>query len=271
MKNLVLYIILIAGAVVMFIPFYWMVATSFKTGAKVLELPPSWFPDPITFEHYITAWTKVDFARYTLNSAFVVTFDVLGTLISCTMIAFGMAMFQFKGRAILFMAMLATMILPSQVTLIPTFFIWKLLDGFDTYYPLIVPSFLGGAFGIFLMHQFFKSMPKELFEAALIDGYSPWGILWRIYVPLAKPALSALGVFTFVSAWSNTIGPLLYLQDKSLFTLPLGLLFLRTNMQVTETPVIMAGAVIITIPVIIVFLIAQKQFIQGMARAGLKG
>lgn len=255
----------------MLVPFYWMIATSFKTGAKVLELPPKWIPDPISVESYLTAWTKVNFARYTLNSTIVVVADLFGTLLSCAMVGFGLSMFQFKLKTPIYLAMISTLILPSQVTLIPTYFIWKNLNAFDTYFPLIVPSFLGGAFGIFLMHQFFKSLPRELFEAALIDGYRPWGVLWRIYIPLSKPALSALAVFTFIGAWSNTIGPLLYLQSKHLYTLPLGLLFLRSNLNSFETPIIMAGAVITTLPVIVVFLIAQRHFIQGVATAGLKG
>ncbi|GAA3408046.1 carbohydrate ABC transporter permease [Paenibacillus hodogayensis] len=270
-KSLLQHVVIGIGALAMFIPFYWMVATSFKTGAKVLELPPSWIPNPITLEHYVAAWTKVNFARYMFNSTVVVIADLVGTLLSCAMVGFGLAMFQFRMKTPIYMAMLSTLILPAQVTLVPTYFIWKNLHAFDTYFPLIVPSFLGGAFGIFLMHQFYKSLPKEMFEAAIVDGYRPWSVLWRIYFPLSRPALSALAVFTFIGAWSNTLGPLLYLQDKKLFTLPLGLLFLRSNLQPSETPLIMAGAVIVTLPVIVLFLLAQKQFIQGMASTGIKG
>ncbi|GGD89348.1 carbohydrate ABC transporter permease [Paenibacillus nasutitermitis] len=265
------YFILGLGALVMFVPFYWMIATSFKTGAKVLELPPKWIPDPLTWSHYKEAWTKVDFARYTLNSTFLVIVEVTGILLSCSVVAFGLAMFQFKLKQPIYWAMLSTLILPTQVTIIPTYFIWKNLHAFDTYYPLIVPSFFGGAFGIFLIHQFFKSLPKELFEAALIDGFGPWGVLWRIYMPLSKPALSALAIFTFISTWSNTFGPLIYIQKREMYTLPLGLLFLKSDLSTFQTPLIMAGACVVTLPVIIVFLFAQKQFVQGMATTGLKG
>jgi multiple sugar transport system permease protein len=269
-----LYLFLITGAFVMFIPFYWMVATSIKTGAKVLQMPPQWIPDPLTWQHYITAWNSenVNFALYTFNSTVVTVLDVVGTMISCAVIAFGLAMFDFKLKKWIYLAMVSTLILPGQVTMIPTYFIWKNLNALDSFYPLVVPAFLGGAFGIFLMHQFYKTLPKELFEAALMDGYTPWGVLWRIYIPLSKPALSALAVFTFIHAWSNTLGPLLYLTDNKMFTLPLGLLFLKAvNDQPNETPIVMAGAFIITIPVVILFLFAQKQFIQGMASTGLKG
>lgn len=269
-----LYSFLIVGGMCMFIPFYWMVVTSIKTGAKVLQMPPQWIPDPLTWQHYVDAWNSqnVHFARYTLNSSIVTILDVGGTMISCAVIAFGLAMFEFKLKKWIYLAMVSTLILPGQVTMVPQYFIWKNLNALDTYYPLVVPAFLGGAFGIFLMHQFYKTLPRELFEAALIDGYTPWGVLWRIYIPLSKPALSALAVFTFIGAWSSTLGPMLYLTNNKMFTLPLGLLFLKAvNDQPNEIPIVMAAAFIITIPVVIVFLFAQKQFIQGMASTGLKG
>lgn len=178
--------------------------------------------------------------------------------------------FEFRGRNLIFLAMLGTMMLPSQITMIPTYFIWKSVGALDTYYPLILRSFLGGAFGIFLLHQFFKTLPKELYDAAWVDGANPWKIFYTIYLPLAKPALSALAVFTFISAWNNTLEPLIYLQDKHMFTLPLGLLFLKNEVQNRMT-LIMAGAVITIIPVLFVFLFAQKYFVQGIASTGLKG
>lgn len=272
LKNTIFYLLLALGGVSTLLPYYWQVATSLKTGGAVLKLPPQWFPNPITFEHYVTAWLKVDFARYSLNSAIVVVAEIAGTMLSCAIIAFGLAMFDFKWKKTIVLLMLATMMLPSQVTTIPTYFIWKTFHALDSYFPLIVPSYLGGAFGIFLLHQYYRSLPKELFEAALIDGYSPWGVLWKIYFPLSRPALSALTVFTFIGAWSNTYGPLLYLQSKKLYTLPLGLLYLQPgNIDAVQIPLLMAGAVIVTLPVVIVFLFAQRQFVEGMASSGLKG
>lgn len=253
----------------MVFPFVWMLSTSLKTVGAIAEMPPKLIPNPIDFSNYSTAWNKVNFGRYTLNSFIIVVFDLVGALLSSALVAFGLAMYRFKLRGPLFVIMLATMMVPSQVTMIPTYFIWKELRGLDTFAPLIVPSFLGGAFGIFLMHQFIKSLPKELYESAVIDGCSPPGIFFRIYLPLAKPALAALGVFTFMGAWNNTLGPLIYLQTKELYTLPLGLLYLKS--ENVNQALLMAGSVITTVPVVIVYLIAQKQFVEGIASTGIKG
>jgi multiple sugar transport system permease protein len=264
------YIVLVVGALSMLFPFIWMLSTSLKTTGAVGQLPPQLIPNPISWENYKIVWEKVNFGRYTFNSMLLVTIEMIGSLLSCALIAFGLAMFDFKLRKPLYIAMLATLMIPFQVTLIPSYFIWKTFGMLDSYYPLIIPSFLGGAFGIFLLHQFIKGLPKELYEAAVVDGYNPLGIFWRIYIPLCKPALAALGVFTFMGAWNNTLGPLIYLQDKKLYTLPVGLLYLKNDTEVS-TALLMAGAVIVTIPVVIVYLIAQKQFVQGIASTGLKG
>ncbi|QJD87724.1 carbohydrate ABC transporter permease [Cohnella herbarum] len=269
-SKTVIYVLLTLGAVMMAFPFFWMLSTSFKTVGGVSQLPPQLIPNPFKWENYVTVWEKVNFGRYTLNSTIIVVLDLAGTLLSCSMVAFGLAMFRFKLRKPIYIVMLATLMMPSQVTLIPSYFIWKTFGTLNTYYPLILPSFLGGAFGIFLIHQFMKSLPGELYEAAVIDGYNPLQILIKIYIPLCKPALAALSVFTFMGSWNNTLGPLIYLQDKSLYTLPLGLLYLRSNTD-ANTALLMAGAVIITTPVVIVYLIAQKQFVQGIAFTGLKG
>lgn len=265
-----IYLVLGIGAVAMAFPFIWMLSTSLKTLGAVSKLPPEIIPHPFNWDNYVTVWNKVSFGRYTFNSFLIVVIDLAGTLISCSLVAFGLAMFQFKLRNMIYLVMLATLMLPSQVTMIPSYFIWKELGGLDTYFPLIVPSFLGGAFGIFLMHQFLKSLPKELYESAVIDGCSPPGIFWRIYLPLCRPALSALGVFTFMSAWNNTVGPLIYLQSKELYTLPLALLYLKSDTEI-NTALLMAGAMIVTLPVVMIYLIAQKQFVQGVASTGLKG
>lgn len=267
--KLFLYVLLIAGAVVMVFPFVWMISTSLKTVGAIAEMPPRIIPKPLDFSNYETVWNKVNFARYTLNSFIIVGLDMVGALISSSLVAFGLAMFDFKLRNVIFVVMLATMMVPGQVTMIPTYLIWKQFRVLDTWYPLIIPSYLGGAFGIFLMHQYMKSLPKELYESAVIDGCSPPGIFFRIYLPLSKPALSALGVFTFMGVWNNTVGPLIYLQTRSKYTLPLGLLFLKS--ENVNQALMMAGAVIITLPVVIVYLLAQKHFVQGIASTGLKG
>ncbi|MFB4325725.1 carbohydrate ABC transporter permease [Priestia sp. BR_2] len=267
--KVLMYLLLIAGAVFMVFPFIWMLSTSLKTVGAISQMPPQLIPNPLNWDNYVTIWNKVDFGRYTLNSFFIVSIEMVGSLVSSAFVAFGLAMFTFRLRGLIYMIMLATLMIPSQVTMIPTYFIWKEFGALNSYYPLIVPSFLGGAFGIFLMHQFIKSLPKELYESATIDGCSPPGIFFKIYLPLCKPALAALGVFTFMGAWNNTLGPLIYLQDKELYTLPLGLLYLKSD-NVNQA-LLMAGAVITTLPVVIVYLFAQKQFVQGIASTGMKG
>lgn len=264
-----IYLLLIAGAVFMVFPFIWMLSTSLKTVGAISQMPPQLIPNPLNWENYTTIWSKVDFGRYTWNSFFLVALEMVGALLSCSMVAFGLAMFKFKLRGPIHLVMLATLMIPSQVTMIPTYFIWKQFHALNSYYPLVIPSYLGSAFGIFLMLQYLRSLPKELYESATIDGCSPPGIFFRISLPLCRPALAALGVFTFMGAWNNTLGPLIYLQDKHLYTLPLGLLYLKS--ENVNQALLMAGAVVTTLPVVIVYLFAQKQFVQGIASTGLKG
>jgi multiple sugar transport system permease protein len=264
-----IYLLLIAGAVFMVFPFIWMLSTSLKTVGAISQMPPQLIPNPLNWENYATIWSKVDFGRYTWNSFLLVALEMVGALLSCSMVAFGLAMFKFKLRGPIHLVMLATLMIPSQVTMIPTYFIWKQFHALNSYYPLVIPSYLGSAFGIFLMLQYLRSLPKELYESATIDGCSPPGIFFRIYLPLCRPALAALGVFTFMGAWNNTLGPLIYLQDKELYTLPLGLLYLKS--ENVNQALLMAGAVVTTLPVVIVYLFAQKQFVQGIASTGLKG
>jgi multiple sugar transport system permease protein len=271
MFNLVIYIVLTIGALAMFLPFVWMVSSSLKQGAAISELPPKLIPNPVDWEYFVTVWGKVNFARYTFNTFFVVILDVIGSLLSCAVVGFGLAMFNFKLKRLIYASMLATLMLPGQVSMIPHYFIWKMFHSLNTYIPLVVPSFLGSAFGVFLMHQFYKSLSKEYFEAALIDGYGVWSILWRIYVPLAKPALTVLVVFVFQGAWNSTVGPLIYLHDTSKFTLSLGLYMIKGDNLIPEQ-IKLAGAVITTIPVVLVFLAAQRQFMSGFSvSGGLKG
>ncbi|MDF2660915.1 MAG: binding-protein-dependent transport system inner rane component [Paenibacillus sp.] len=264
------YVVLTVGALLMLVPFYQMISTSLMKPGDELTLPPKLFPDPVMWSNYAKVWIEVNFVRYSMNSLFVTALDLIGTVASCAIVAYGLAFFEFRGRNLIFMAMLGTMMLPSQVTMIPTYFIWKELDMLNSYYPLILRSFLGTAFGIFLLHQFFKTLPRELYDAAWVDGANPWKIFYKVYLPLTTPALSALAVFTFISSWNGTLEPLIYLQDKKLYTLPLGLLFLKNEVD-NKMTLVMAGSVITVLPVMIVFLFAQRHFVQGIASTGLKG
>jgi multiple sugar transport system permease protein len=264
------YLVLTAGALIMLVPFYQMISTSLMKPGDELTLPPKLFPDPVMWSNFAKVWIEVNFVRYSMNSLFVTVLDLIGTVASCAIVAYGLAFFEFRGRNLIFIAMLGTMMLPTQVTMIPTYFIWKELDMLNSYYPLILRSFLGTAFGIFLLHQFFKTLPRELYDAAWVDGANPWKIFYKVYLPLTTPALSALAVFTFISSWNGTLEPLIYLQDKKLYTLPLGLLFLKNEVD-NKMTLVMAGSVITVLPVMIVFLFAQRHFVQGIASTGLKG
>jgi len=266
------HILLILGSIIMVVPFYWMISTSLKTNENVLRLPPQIIPNPVSFEAYKNVWVNLNFLRYTFNSFFLTVMNIIGTILSCSIVAFGFAMFEFRTKKLFFMLMLGTLMMPGQVTMIPTYFIWKELRALDSYLPLIIPSFLGQAFGIFLLHQNYKTLPKALYESALIDGCNPFKILFRIYMPLSVPAITTLVVFTFIGAWNNTLGPLLYIKTRDLYTLPLGLLALNSSYEANANMAMkMAAATITMTPVIIVYLFAQRYFVEGMANAGIKG
>lgn len=269
MMNVVVYMILIAGAILTAFPFVWMISTSLKKFGALTKIPPEFIPHPIAWSNYAEVWVQIDFVRYTLNSTLIAFATVLFTLLSCSMVAFGMALFSFRGKSLLYIMMLGTLMLPFQVTMIPKYFIWTKLGALNTYYPLLIPALLGGAFGVFLLHQYIKGLPIELYEAATIDGYNPWGIFWKIYFPLCAPALAALAVFTFMDSWNNALEPLLYLKDRALYTLPLALLFIK-GITLGQTQLMLAGAVITLGPVVLVFLFAQKHFVQGIATTGIK-
>ena len=270
--KVLVYVFLVIGAFVMFIPFFWTLSTSLKTKETVYLIPPQIFPNPVTFDNYKFVWANMDFFRYTLNSIFVVVLDVAGQVLSGCVIAYGFSLFKFKGRNFLFMIMLGTMMMPSQVTMIPTYFIWSKLNLLNTYAPLIVTSYFGKAFGIYLMTQNFKSLPYSFYEAARIDGANPFSILIKIYMPISVPSIVTMTVFAFIGAWNNTLGPLLYLNKSDMWTLPLGLLKLNDIPQASSNVAIkMAGAAIVMAPTILVYFLAQKQFVEGVASSGVKG
>lgn len=271
-KKCLYYIILAIGAFIMLIPFLWVLSNSLKTAENVLRIPPQYIPNPFTLDNFKIVLKELSFMRYMANSFFVVIMNLIGTVFSSALIGFGFAMFDFKGKKLLFTLMLATLMMPSQVTMIPTYFIWSKAGFLDSYAPLIIPGFLGQATGIFLFHQNYKSMPNVLYESALIDGCNPLGILFRIYFPLSKPTVMTLVILTFIGAWNNTMGPLLYLQTREKYTLTMGLLTLNSSpIAGANMGVRMAGAVITMAPVILVFLFAQKYFVQGNISSGVKG
>jgi len=249
-------------------PFFWMISTSLKSDAQTFSFPPVWIPTPALWSNYPTALQAFPFLHYTANTLFLCVTTMTGVVISCSLPAYGFARLEWKGRDLLFVVMLSTLMLPGQATMLPVFLLFRWMHWTGTYKPLIIPSFFGGAFSIFLLRQFFLTIPKELSDAARIDGCNELGILTRVVLPLAKPALATVALFSFMGTWTDYLGPLVYLHDERQFTLALGLTaFLGRHGA--EWSLLMAAATAVTIPPVLLFLFAQKTFIEGVAVTGL--
>jgi multiple sugar transport system permease protein len=263
------YIGLSAGAVVMLVPFVWMVSTSLKNGASVFVYPPQWLPEPVVWSNYADVVRVMPFLRYLLNTTFVAGSVTLLQLLVSSLAAFAFARLRFPGRNRLFLAYLATLMVPGQVTLIPNFLIVKYLGWIDTYQALIIPQVFS-AFGTFLLRQFFLTIPRELDDAARIDGASALAFFRKILLPLSTPALATLAVFTFTAQWNNFLWPLIVVNDVQMRTLTVGLRALVGQFTV-QYPLLMAGSVIALAPMVVVFLLAQRAFVRGIALTGLGG
>jgi len=263
------YVVMSLGAVIALLPFLWMVSTSLKDVQDVVTLPPQWIPNPPVTHTYPDVWNELPFANFFINSTYITLASVVGQLLVCSLSAYAFARLEFRGRDKLFYLYLATMMIPGQVTLIPAFILMGWLHWIDTAWALIVPG-LGSAFGIFLLRQFFLTIPRELEDAAKIDGYGLFGIYWRIILPLSKPALATLAVFTFLGSWNDFLWPFVVINTPENMTLPVGLSFLQQN-YTTQWPQLMAGSTMSLIPVVIVFLLAQRYFVEGITMTGLKG
>ncbi|MDX1935184.1 MAG: carbohydrate ABC transporter permease [Capsulimonadales bacterium] len=251
-------------------PFAFMVSTSLKLQGKVFTETIEWLPNPVVWSNYPEALGNFPFALYLRNTLVICAGVVLGTVVSAALPAYGFARLRWKGRDTLFFLMLATIMLPSQVTQLPIFLTFRTLHWTGTYLPLIVPAFFGNAFSIFLLRQFFLTIPQELSDAARIDGCSEWGIFTRILLPLSQPALATIALFAFMGAWTDFQGPLIYVHDEDQYTLAIGLAsFLgRYNGQ---WHLLMAAATVVTLPLIVAFFLAQRTFIRGIAMTGMKG
>jgi ABC-type glycerol-3-phosphate transport system permease component len=265
-----IYTVLLAGALVLLIPLWWMVTTSVKHPSEVFAFPPTLLPKQVLWSNYTDVFSKAPFGLYFRNTLAICVMDLIGTLISASMVGFSFARLRWRGRDTLFLITLATMMLPGAVTLIPRYLIFKELHWLDTYYPLWVPSFFGYAFFIFLMRQFFTTVPLDLDDAARIDGCSILRVWWQIAVPLTKPALTACAIFTFNSTWNDFMGPLIYVSSDKKLTLALGMMAFR-GPHVTDWHYLMAASTIALTPVLVLFFFAQKYFIQGIVFTGVKG
>jgi len=264
------YAVLILGMVLMVGPFLWMISTSFKLPAD--QYTKTLIPPTFTLNNFRELFgVDINFPLLFWNSVYISVLITAGQLLTCAMAAFCFAVVKFKGRDVLFTALLLTMLIPPQVTLIPNFIIFKLLHLIGTSLPLWLPAFWGGAFGTFLLRQYFLTIPRDLVDAARVDGASLLGIFWKIYMPLSKPALAALAIFTFQGAWNDLLHPLVYMPAVPNTMLTVGLAFFQMQMMHGgKFTVLMAGALISILPLLIVFFLAQKQFIEGISLSGIK-
>jgi multiple sugar transport system permease protein len=280
-RRTVLYAVLIVGGILMMVPFLWMVVTSLKTRAEVFGAAPLSLPTGAHWENYERMWNGlpgVTFGTFFLNSLKLALLNTAGQLVTCSMAAYAFAAIPFRGRGPLFGLLLATLIIPTQVVLVPNFILWRSLPNpfsesgsfYGTQEPLWVGAWLGGAFGTFLLRQFFLAVPTELADAARVDGANPWQIFRRIYLPLAKPALATLAIFTFMWTWNDLLNPLIYLQHLDQYTTTVGLAFFQ-GQYVGKWPEMMAGALVSLAPMILLFVLAQQYFVRGIALSGLKG
>ena len=269
-RTFAVYATLTVVGMLFILPFIWMVSTSVKPNDQIFVYPPKWIPDIILWSNYSKAMTSVPFFLYFRNTVFISGMTILGTLVSCSLVAYGFSRVRWIGRDKVFLVVLATMMLPSATTLVPLYIIFRKLGWMGTFNPLIVPPFFGTAFFIFLLRQFFMSIPMELSDAARIDGASELGILWRIILPLSKPALASVALFSFLWSWSDFFGPLIFLTDEHLYTISLGLLQFQSRYD-TAWGQVMAASTVFTLPVLVLFFLAQRQFIEGVTLTGIKG
>lgn len=267
--KFIAYLLLSLGALAMIVPFIWMLSTSLKEPSQVFIYPPKWIPHSLAFKNYLKTWTLVPFGRFFINSLLVAVWVTFGQLLTSSLAAYSFARLRFPGRDTLFIIFLGTMMVPFQVTMIPVYILMRELGWVDTYYALIIPN-LFSAYGCFLLRQFFLTIPTELEDAAKIDGGGYLTIYSKIILPLAKPALATLGVFTFMASWNSFIWPLIVVNSIEMQTLPLGLASFQ-GLYTTDWTLLMAGTVIALIPILIIFIFAQRFFIEGITLSGVKG
>lgn len=269
------YALAIIGGIVFAVPFFWTIGTSLKAQTELYTFPPSFLPAVPRWSNYAEVFELAPFGTFLWNTVIVTAFAVFGQVFSAAVVAFGFARFRFPGRNVLFVVVLATMMLPWHVTIVPSFLLFRTLGWLNTFLPLIVPSFFGSsAFSIFLLRQFFLTIPRDLDEAAKIDGASSFQIFWRIILPLSKVALATVAIFAFIEHWNEFIGPLIYLNSPEKFTVAIGLRYFLATPITGDEPreaILMAASLIVATPPLLLFFIAQKYFVQGIVTTGMKG
>ena len=264
------YAFLLALGFLFMLPFFWMLSTAFKEPRQVFSYPIQWIPNPIVWTNFRDAWTVIPFNTFLWNTVVITFFSLFGQTLSSALAAFAFARIPFKFRDILFVVLLATMMLPPQVTLIPTFLIFARLDWINTFKPLIVPAYFGVPFYIFLLRQFFLTIPMDLEDAAFVDGCGRLRIFWSVFVPLAKPAFATVMIFAFLATWNDFFGPLIYINSTRKMTMTLGLSMMR-DAHSTEWTWMMSIAILMVLPCLALFFIFQDYFVEGITMSGIKG
>jgi multiple sugar transport system permease protein len=267
--KVVLYVVLCAGLLVVVGPFVWMVLSSVKPEAEIRQVPPTWWPHTFTLSNYRDLFARLDFPKYLVNSVLVAVVVTAGNLVFCSALGYALAKLDFGGKRALFVLVLGTLMVPGMAVFVPQFVLVSNLNLVNTYAGLVLP-FLAAPFGVFLMRQFLLSLPDELLEAARIDGAGEFRIFWRIVLPLSRPALATLGILTFLGSWNNFLWPLVVATTEDKYTLPVALALYSVGQNRTFFGLALAGAVVVVLPVLIVFLFLQRYFLRGIATTGLK-
>jgi multiple sugar transport system permease protein len=267
--KVVLYAVLVVAAIVSISPFLWMISTSLKAESQLFSFPPEWIPNPVRFSNYVDMAQAFPILRQLFNSVFVTVTVSFGQVLFCSLAGYSFARLRFPGRDKLFMIYLGTLMVPFMVTLVPSYALMRYFGWIDTYYALIVPFFFGNAYGTFLMRQFFMTLPRELEEAAHIDGAGPFRIYWQIFLPMVRPALATLAVFSVLFFWNDFLWPLLVTQSDEIKTLPVGLASFQ-GLYGSRFNLLMAGATVAVLPMLAVFIAAQRYFIEGINLGGMK-
>ncbi len=269
-QTLIYGLLLILGTAIL-LPFFWTVSSSFKPFGAPIRFPPEFIPKVFVWTNYPKVFVMIPFLNFFKNSVIVSGLAVLGELLSASLVAYSFARLRFPGRNALFIVVLTTMMIPFPVTMVPTFIVFKLLGAIGTFIPLVLPPYFGPAFSIFLLRQFFLTINPELDEAAKVDGANEFTIYWLIILPLAKPALATIAIFSFMANWNDFLGPLIYLNNSELYTLALGVNYLRNFRGGGDLSVQMAASVMFMAPCILLYFIAQRNIVQGIVTTGLKG
>jgi multiple sugar transport system permease protein len=266
----IVYLILTLASLAFVLPFLWLLSGSLKSSTDIFANPPIWIPKKLQWENYTTAFHEFPFVLYLKNTLLIAGSCIIGAVLSNTLIAYGFSRIEWRGRNVLFLIVLATMMLPFQVTMIPLFILFQNIGWIGTFMPLIIPAFFGNAFFIFLLRQFFMGIPMEISQSAKVDGATEFRIYWQLIIPLSMPVITTVMIFSFNHSWGDFIGPLVFLSDNKLYTLSLGI---QQIMSVNDPrwPLLMAVGVSMTLPVLVIFFLLQKYFIQGIATSGIKG